>query len=53
MIDRRLLLAAAVAVWLPARVTGGCIHIGQTRHLDEEEFDEHIAKSDHLITFVE
>jgi hypothetical protein len=52
MIDRRLLLAAAVAVWLPARVTGGCIHMGQTV-LDEEEFDEHIAKSDHLITFVE
>ena len=45
---RRLLLSAIVA-----SAECGCIHTGQTRNLQEDDFDDHVAKSDHLITFVE
>ena len=38
---------------LAASIRAGCIHSGQTRNLVEETFDDHVAKSDHLITFVE
>jgi len=43
-----LLLAAFAAT-----ARAGCVHSGQTRNLHEDDFDDHVAKSDHLITFVE
>jgi len=44
------LLAAAVSPQLGGT---GCIHIGTTLLLDEDSFDDHVMKSDYLLTFVE
>ena len=46
--QRLLLLGATIAF-----AHAGCIHTGRTRNLVEETFDDHVAKSDHLLTFVE
>ena len=53
LLTRRALYSLLSLALLTDLVYSGCIYSGQSRNLHEDDFDDYIFKSDHLIVLVE